>query len=122
MTTTTTNITNITESTPRICAGVTASGTEWQAAGCGIYRNTLDVTLPHDFDKLLLAGRLATGADDWRVLAWAVRERQRQAEERTRSTAVARLAESLRNMNGSVTLDADPLIAAIDKMVSALRP
>lgn len=56
------------------------------------------------------------------MLAWAVRERQRQAEERTRSTAVARLAESLRNMNGSVTLDADPLIAAIDKMVSALRP
>jgi hypothetical protein len=93
MTTTTTNERMITH------CGITAPAQCWKDFGFTVYSNT--DTLSHD-DKYglpkyleLLGAIQASGHNDERALAWLYRERAAQSEERTRSTATARLAEAI---------------------------
>ena len=69
----------------------------WRALGYQPYSNT-DVVgqISPEADALVLLGINATGANDQRALAWALNEKQRRSEEKTRTTAIAREAEAIK--------------------------
>ena len=119
MTTTTTTLCH-----PRL--PVEASAAAWSAAKYQIYHHTdgrqslgerafLD---RDDADALLLRATMVVGYAGDAAVAWTIGELGRQAEERTRSTAVARLAESLQHVTGTIRLDSMDLVAAIEKLIA----
>ena len=76
--------------------GLTADAATWQAAGFTTYSNSDLVNAgPHGFDAFLVLGIDATGSRDAKAICWAMREKQRREEEKTRSTAIAREAEAI---------------------------
>lgn len=100
MTTTTTKITHL---------GVTTDLRTWQLLGYRESRYREDAPIEAEsvythldresnakLDSLIVRGKAATGSTDGDiVIGWALSEVTRQAEEKTRSTAIAREAESL---------------------------
>jgi len=79
--------------------GITAPRHLWIALNYEVSQNAAGETEvyrgPYKGEADLYAARLATGADDWRALAWLAQENARRAEEKTRVTAQAREAEAL---------------------------
>jgi len=93
MTTTTTTITH--EGTQ-----ITASEASWRALGFQLLLDGNSDRLmlgagPHGIEALLYFGIQQAGTRDERAVIAAIVERDRRAEERTKATAQARLAESL---------------------------
>lgn len=77
--------------------GIEASRAHWAALRCNVVTDgdrLLATSLPHGADALLVVA-LGNGKQGNDAVAWAVAERQRQDEEKTRATAQARLAESV---------------------------
>lgn len=81
--------------------GITAPASLWRANYFETYSNGTIARGPDRHEADLAAARLASGADDWRALAQYKIERERQQEEKTRSTSISRLAEALNRVADS---------------------
>lgn len=84
---------------------IRASKDHWRAAGYSVYSNTDEVGCqdsPARACEELLLIALANGLSDEHAIAWALTERNRRGEERTRSTAQARLAEAITALAASI--------------------
>lgn len=84
--------------------GIEASRTHWSALGCNVVTDGERLKIgntPHGADELLIIA-LANGKTGNDAVAWALAERDRRNEEKTRSTAQARLAESITTLAKSV--------------------
>ena len=69
-------------------------------------------------NALVYAGRAATGADDWRAVAWAGAEKSRRDEAKTAATALARQAESISQLAESIRTSADK--SMLDRILAGL--
>lgn len=74
---------------------------------------------PCEGDQLLLLGCAATGARDERAVVWAIGERARRGEERTRVTAEARMADAVREL--AAQLGAESAASLVARMPERLR-
>ncbi len=74
----------------------------WLSLGYNVYTSGKVGGGPYHEEELLVLGIAATGAKDERAVAWALAERQRRAEEQTRSTAQAREADGLMALAQSI--------------------
>ncbi len=94
----TTTTTKITDQTPRERSGISAPGYLWKQMGFEVYSNTVTVADHRDFagpkDIDLLLARERSGHTDERALIWLHEHLQQRADERTRSTAIARAADA----------------------------
>jgi hypothetical protein len=87
--------------------GIRATEATWRAAGVRPYSNTdeIDARNLDSFrylEELLMLAVHATGTRDDAAVAWAVAERNRREEERTRSTAHAREAEAITKLASAI--------------------
>lgn len=96
----------------------------WVAAGYQVYSNSDEVGNPPmssmDGDKPILLQAITHGLTGEYALAWVVQERTRQQEERTRSTAMARLADALTKLPIQIKAVLEPSFS--ESLRSALAP
>lgn len=91
----------------------------WRAADFDVYATSDtvgDCRLGPLVDELLLRA-LGRGLNGAPALAWVREEITRKTEEQTRQRAAEKLADALRHVHGTVSLDAAPLVAAIRALV-----
>lgn len=95
---------------------VSAPADYWHPLGYTTYSNTDIVALGSGFrsdsDELVMLGVGATGANDERALVWAMSERNRRNEERTRVTAQAREAEAIKDLANAIRTSAEDTVLA----------
>ncbi len=98
---------------------ISAPRAYWVALGWQTYSNS-DQAGNHPVFNMdgLLAMAAATGHQGEEALAWAVGEHQRQVEEKTRATAVAREAEAISALAQSLRSEADT--AVLERIMSRL--
>lgn len=96
---------------------ITANSNLWRTFGATVFTNG-GVRL--DSDELLWLGIAATGSRDERAVLWAMAERTRRSEERTRVTAEARLADSLQAL--AHALGTESVEALVKRLPDRLRP
>lgn len=95
---------------------ISAPESFWRALGWTVYAeregseiNDIagDRAFSHRIDEMLALAIVQTGANDERCLAWAIAESQRRTEEQTRSTALAREAESLGKLAEAIKTESE---------------
>jgi hypothetical protein len=97
--------------------GITASRQAWHALHVSVVSVDGEIVAdassaysPHGTVELLLLGVAAVGTRDEQVVLWALGERQRRQEERTRVTAQAREAEAILALAGALRADTETAV------------
>lgn len=100
---------------------ISAAPEYWRAIGYTVYVDgQLGGSSWYGVDALLIEGMAATGANDWRVIAWAITENSRRQEAKTAATAQARLADSIGQLAGS--LGAESAQDLVRRLPDKIRP
>ena len=102
--------------------GIAAPASVWVTFGATVYSNTeiIGGYQGHTDGELLYLGIAATGAKDERAVVWAMAERWRRGEERTRATARARMADAIASL--ATSLRAESADELVRRLPDKIRP
>jgi hypothetical protein len=101
---------------------ISAPAAVWAAAGYTVYSDGQISHGPHGFEALLVRSLVHVPDDEPGAVrvAWAMDQRAKEHDERTRVTAEARMADSIREL--ALSLRAESAEALIARLPGNIRP